>query len=234
MYKLWDMLFLFWSSFCMAESWARRLSLFLACKPFPGLCACTQTGRWCTSVVAIRSLSLFTNRAATSAACILDALPASVRRLTLFTAGYALLVTVTCCNALSNLTRLESVSLWLTSSHLRHGPKCHPCHYPSGCVLKWNCCNDYLTLSCLVKNELGNPHSSLLLCCILYYTGSSSVNWLAVSCILTVTLGDTGFKCKSSTRFMCLIINHFVMYYHSYPQVNYMVTVFIRLVIAVV
>ena len=28
---------------CMAESWARRLSLFLACKPFPGLCACTQT-----------------------------------------------------------------------------------------------------------------------------------------------------------------------------------------------
>ena len=50
-----------WSSFCMAESWARRLSLRLACKPFPGLCACTRTGRWCASVVAIRSLSLFTN-----------------------------------------------------------------------------------------------------------------------------------------------------------------------------
>ena len=32
---------------------------------------------------------------------------------------------------------------------------------------------------------------------------------------------------------MCLIINHFVVYY-SNPQVNYMVTVFIRLVIAVV
>ena len=32
---------------------------------------------------------------------------------------------------------------------------------------------------------------------------------------------------------MCLIINHFVMYY-SNPQVNYMVTIFIRLVIAVV
>ena len=32
---------------------------------------------------------------------------------------------------------------------------------------------------------------------------------------------------------MCLIINHFVMYY-SNPQVNYMVTVFIRLVTAVV
>ena len=32
---------------------------------------------------------------------------------------------------------------------------------------------------------------------------------------------------------MCLIINHFVMYY-SNPQVNYMVTVFIRLVNAVV
>ena len=104
--------------------------------------------------------------------------------------------------------------------------------YPSRCVLKWNCCNDYLT-SCLVKNELGNLHSSLLLYCILHYTGSSSVNWLAVSCILTMTLWDTGFKCKSSTRFMCLIINHFVMYY-SNPQVNYMVTVFIRLVIAVV
>ena len=90
-----------------------------------------------------------------------------------------------------------------------------------------------ISSSCLVKNELGNPHSSLLLYCILHYTGSSSVNWLAVSCILTVTLWDTGFTCKSSTRFMCLIINHFVMYY-SNPQVNYMVTVFIRLVIAVV
>ena len=30
-----DMSFLFWSGFCMAESWARRLSLSLACKPFP-------------------------------------------------------------------------------------------------------------------------------------------------------------------------------------------------------
>ena len=59
----WDMLFLFWSGFCMAESWACRLSLGLACKPFPGLCACTRTGRRCASVVAIRSLSLFTNRA---------------------------------------------------------------------------------------------------------------------------------------------------------------------------
>ena len=68
---------------------------------------------------------------------------------------------------------------------------------------------------------------------VYWYTGSSSVNWLAVSCILNVTLWDTGFKCKSSTRFTCLIINHFVMYY-SNPQVNYMVTVFIRLVIAVV
>ena len=68
---------------------------------------------------------------------------------------------------------------------------------------------------------------------VYYYTESSSVNWLAVSCILTVTLWDMGFKCKSSTRFMCLIINHFVVYY-SNPQVNYMVTVFIRLVIAVV
>ena len=91
--------------------------------------------------------------------------------------------------------------------------------------------------SCLVKNELGNSHSSLLLYCILHYTGSSSVNWLTVSCILTVTLWDTGFKCKSSTQFMCLIINPFVtvtIMYYSNLQVNYMVTVFIRLVIAVV
>ena len=58
-----DMSFLLWSSFCMAESWARRLSLCLACKPFLGLCACTQTGRRCMSVVATGSLSLFTNRA---------------------------------------------------------------------------------------------------------------------------------------------------------------------------
>ena len=68
---------------------------------------------------------------------------------------------------------------------------------------------------------------------VYYYTGSSSVNWLAVSCILTATLWDTGFKCKSSTQFMCLIINHFVTYY-SNLEINYMVTVFIRLVIAVV
>ena len=33
-----------------------------------------------------------------------------------------------------------------------------------------------ISLFLLVKNELGNPHSSLLLYCILYYTGSSSVN----------------------------------------------------------
>ena len=52
-----------WSGFCMAESWARRLWLCLTCKPFPGLCACTRTGRWCASVVVIRSLSLFTNQA---------------------------------------------------------------------------------------------------------------------------------------------------------------------------
>ena len=38
-------------------------SLYLACKPVPGLCACTRTSRWCASVGAIRSLSLFTNRA---------------------------------------------------------------------------------------------------------------------------------------------------------------------------
>ena len=43
--------------------WARRLSLCLACKPFPGLCVCTRTGQRCLSVVAIRFLSLFTNRA---------------------------------------------------------------------------------------------------------------------------------------------------------------------------
>ena len=61
--KLWDMSFLFWSGFCMVESWACRLSLCLACNPFPGLCAWTWTGRWCASVVATRSLSLFTNPA---------------------------------------------------------------------------------------------------------------------------------------------------------------------------
>ena len=32
--KLWDMLFLFWSGFCMAESWARRLSLCWAFRVF--------------------------------------------------------------------------------------------------------------------------------------------------------------------------------------------------------
>ena len=32
------------------------IRLCLACKPFPGLCACTRIGRRCASVVAIRSL----------------------------------------------------------------------------------------------------------------------------------------------------------------------------------
>ena len=77
-------------------------------------------------------------------------------------------------------------------------------------------------------NDLGNPYLSLLLYCILLYTGSSSINWLAVSCILTATLWDTDFKCKSCTHFMCLIINHFVtvtIMYYSNLQVNYMVVV---------
>ena len=55
--------FCFDPSFVLPRRMARRLSLCLAWKPFPGLCACTRTGRWCASVVAIRSLSLFTNRA---------------------------------------------------------------------------------------------------------------------------------------------------------------------------
>ena len=38
------------------------------------------------------------------------------------------------------------VSLWLTSSCSRHGPKCHPCHCLSLCELKWNCCKNYLIL----------------------------------------------------------------------------------------
>ena len=67
---------------------------------------------------------------------------------------------------------------------------------------------------------------------VYYYTWSSSVNWLAVSCILTATLWDTGFKFKSRIQFMCLIINHFFMYYNN-SQVNYMVIAFIRLIIAV-
>ena len=54
---------MFWSGFCIAESLVRRLSLSLACKPFPGLCVCTGTGRWCASVVATRSLTMSTDRA---------------------------------------------------------------------------------------------------------------------------------------------------------------------------
>ena len=53
----------------------------------------------------------------------------------------------------------------------------------------------------------------------------------AVSLILTATLWDTGFKCKSCTKFMCLINNHFVtvtIMYYSSLQVNYMVAVCIR------
>ena len=40
---------------------AQTFILLIACKPFPGLCACTRTGRCGASVMAIRSL--YTNRA---------------------------------------------------------------------------------------------------------------------------------------------------------------------------
>ena len=75
----------------------------------------------------------------------------------------------------------------------------------------------------------------ILLCYFIVYYVILGVHQLIdwPSVVYSPWLWDTGFKCKSSTRFMCLIINHFVMYY-SNPQVNYMVTVFIRLVIAVV
>ena len=49
------------------------------------------------------------------------------------------------------------------------------------------CCHCWMfSSSYLVKNEHGNPYFSLLLYCILLYTGSSSVNWLAVSCICVI------------------------------------------------
>ena len=71
-------------------------------------------------------------------------------------------------------------------------PKCHPCHCPSHCVLKWNCCKNYLTLPVLLRMSLVICifYCYILFYCILLYTGCSSVNWLAVSCILTATLWD--------------------------------------------
>ena len=51
------------SPWTLAESWVRRFSLCLACKPYAGLRVCPHTGRWCTSGVATRSLSLFTKQA---------------------------------------------------------------------------------------------------------------------------------------------------------------------------
>ena len=221
------MLFLIWSGFWLAESWACRLSLYLACKPFRGLCACTRTSRWCASVVVIRPLSLFTNRAdRRSQINSLDSCCATRVSKTLDVVHrYALLVTPW-------VTRLEPVSLWLTSSRSRHGPKCHPCHYPSRCVLKWNCCNDYLTLPVQLRMSLVIRilHCYFIVYYIILWV-YQLIDW--PSLVYSPWLWDTGFKCKSSTRFMCLIINHFVMYY-SNPHVNYMVTVFIRLVIAVV
>ena len=55
------------------------------------------------------------------------------------------------------------------------------------------------------------------------------VSWyVAVSCILTITLWEISFKCKSCTQFMCLIITHFVtvtIMYYSNLHINYMVNV---------
>ena len=45
LYEQWDTLFFFWFGFCMAGSWARRLSLCVALKSFPRIFVCTQTGR---------------------------------------------------------------------------------------------------------------------------------------------------------------------------------------------
>jgi len=45
------------------------------------------------------------------------------------------------------VTRLEPVSLWLTSSRSRYGPKCHLCHCPSRCVRKWICCGSAVDLT---------------------------------------------------------------------------------------
>ena len=100
-----ETLFLFWSGFCTAESWVCRLSLYLACKPFLGLCTCTQTSWWCASVVAIRSLSPFTNRAdRCSQTNSLDSWCATRISKTLDVVHrYALLVSNSdMCNALSN------------------------------------------------------------------------------------------------------------------------------------
>ena len=71
----------------MAESWARRLLLCLACKPFPGLCVPELAGdarQWWQLDLCLCSL---TERTATasSADWIFDALPILVH-------GYALLV----------------------------------------------------------------------------------------------------------------------------------------------
>ena len=94
---------------------------------------------------------------------------------------------------------------------------------------------NWLAVSCIYSPQYceiwvlsaSHAHNSCAWLLIILSCGSSSVNWLAVSCILTAILWDMGFKCKSCTQVMCLIINHFVMYY-SNLQVNYMVTVVIR------
>jgi len=50
-----------WGDCINCETHYFCFDLCLSCKPFLGVC--TQTGRWCMSVVATRSLYLFTDRA---------------------------------------------------------------------------------------------------------------------------------------------------------------------------
>ena len=118
-------------SFDPAFVWPSLGCADFPCKPFPGLCACTRTGRRCASVVAIRSLSLslFTNRAdrrsqisswdswcATRVSKTLDV----VHRYALLVRNNDIyLYLYICCSPLYTrwVTRLEPVSLWLPPAH---------------------------------------------------------------------------------------------------------------------
>ena len=55
------------------------------------------------------------------------------------------------------------------------------CHHQNDTCIKMGSDESHFNVSlshssCLVKSELSNPYFSLLLICILLYTGSSSVN----------------------------------------------------------
>ena len=166
----------------MAESWVCRLSnsaqlvspfRVFVCVPKLVGDACQQWQLGHAQCLCFCSLTKQT-AAARSSAQVLDVLPASVRPLTLFMDILCQSVTVMACSLFVHALITEAGDgqfMTDTSSCLQPGPKHHPCHCQSLCVLKRNCFNNHLTLPVQLRIILiiCIPHCATSLYTILIY-----------------------------------------------------------------